>query len=56
MAHAYSPEQFATLMRAGVAVGNRKLGLMARVAVSRFAYFSDEEVAAVYTFLRSQPR
>ncbi len=56
MAQAYSPEHFATLMRTGVAVGNRKLGLMSQVALSRFAYFSDEEVAAVYAFLRSRPK
>lgn len=56
MAQAYTSEHFATLMRTGVAVGNRKLGLMSQVALSRFAYFSDEEVAAVYAFLRSRPK
>jgi cytochrome c553 len=55
MAQAYSPENFATLMRTGVAAGNRQLGLMSQVAVSRFAYFSEKEVAAVYAFLRSRP-
>ncbi len=55
MAQAYTSEHFATLMRTGIAVGNRKLGLMSQVALSRFAYFSDEEVAAVYAFLRSRP-
>jgi mono/diheme cytochrome c family protein len=56
MAQAYSPEHFATLMRTGIAVGNRKLGLMSQVARSRFAYFSDDEIAAVYAFLRSRPK
>lgn len=56
MAGAYPIEQFTTLMRTGKAVGNRDLKLMSSVARSRFAYFTDGEIAALYAFLRSQSR
>lgn len=50
---AYSPEDFATLMRTGVPIGERELGLMATVAVNRFAHFTDEEIAALHTYLQT---
>ena len=48
---AYSAEQFAKLMREGVPKDGRKLGLMAETAKHRFAYFTDEEVNGLYTYL-----
>ena len=51
VAAAYSQDDFAKLMRTGVGVGNRNLGLMAEVAQMRFVAFTDEEVDAVRTYL-----
>jgi mono/diheme cytochrome c family protein len=48
----YTPEQFARLMREGVPAGGQKLGLMGAVAKGRCAYFTDEEIAALYQYLR----
>jgi len=50
---AYSLEDFTTLLRTGVPIGNRDLGLMAEVAVSRFSHFTDMEIAALHAFLRT---
>jgi len=50
---AYSLENFTTLLRTGVPVGNRELDLMAIVALNRFTHFTDEEIAALHTFLTS---
>ena len=47
----YDLDQFRTMMRTGVAPGNRKLGLMGEVARSDFSHFSDEEVAAIHAYL-----
>jgi mono/diheme cytochrome c family protein len=47
----YSAAEFAKLMREGVPKDGRKLDLMAEVARSRFAYFSDDEVAGLYAYL-----
>lgn len=51
-AKAYSPEAFHRLMKEGVAIGDRELGLMASVARSRFSHFTDEEIEAMHKYLR----
>src|SRR3954464_2973817 len=55
---AYSDGDFTKLMREGVGLGNRNLGLMSEVAQSRFTHFTDTEVQAIRqylsTFARSQ--
>lgn len=48
----YDPQQFARLMREGVPAGGQQLQLMAAVARERFAHFTDEEIAALYQYLR----
>lgn len=53
MAIAYSPEAFARLMREGVALGDRELGLMGDVARNRFVHFTEAEVSALHAFLQS---
>lgn len=53
IAMAYSSEDFHKLMRTGVPLGGRKLGLMAEVALGRFAHFTDEEVDSVYGYLKT---
>lgn len=52
---AYSPADFTKLMRTGVPLGGRTLGLMREVANSRFAHFTEQEIADVYAFLQSRP-
>jgi len=52
IAGAFSPEAFVTLMREGVGLGGRELGMMGGVARSRFAHFTDDEVAALHAYLR----
>lgn len=48
---AYTPEDFRTLMREGVAIGGRdNLPLMSDVARSRFAHFTDREIEELYAF------
>ncbi|MEX2149145.1 MAG: cytochrome c [Steroidobacteraceae bacterium] len=49
---AYSSGEFHKLMRTGVPLGGRKLGLMAEAAVYRFAHFSDNEIDDVYGYLK----
>lgn len=48
---AYNFEDFAHLMKTGEASGGRELGLMTKVAKSRFSYLFEDEVAALYAFL-----
>lgn len=50
---AYSPADFERLLRTGVAVGGRDLGLMRKVALERFAHLTEQEVQALYGYLRS---
>lgn len=51
---AYSPDQFATLMRTGKPVGGRELRMMSGVARGRFAHFTDREVAELYAYLKQR--
>jgi mono/diheme cytochrome c family protein len=53
IAAAYTPESFARLMRTGTALGDRELKLMASVARGRFAHFTDDEVTALHSYLRT---
>lgn len=53
MALAYSIEDFRKLMRTGVPLGDRQLDLMASMAVRRFSHFTDREIDALHTYLRT---
>jgi mono/diheme cytochrome c family protein len=53
---AYDETAFRRLMREGIAIGDRELELMSPVARSRFAWFTDQEVADVYAFLTDMSR
>ena len=53
MAGAYSPEAFHKLMRTGVGMSNRDLGLMKMVATESASSFTDEEITAIQTYLKS---
>jgi cytochrome c553 len=48
---AYSLDDFRKLMRTGEPLGGRELDLMARVALSRFAHFSDSEISDLHAYL-----
>jgi cytochrome c553 len=50
----YSNADFDRLMRSGVAIGGRLVGLMSEVGQTRFPALTDEEVAAVREYLRTQ--
>jgi mono/diheme cytochrome c family protein len=52
---AYSPDAFAQLMRAGVALGGRNLGTMSPWAREHLSHFTDSEIAALYSYLRTMP-
>lgn len=51
MVGSYEPEAFDRLLREGVAVGDRQVGLMSEVAVGRFSHFTPNERRAVYDYL-----
>jgi hypothetical protein len=53
---AYSQADFARLMKTGIAVGDRQLGLMTAVAKTRFSQLHDLEVQALYDFLTARAR
>lgn len=52
---AYSTENFATLMRTGMGIGGRKLGVMTPWAASYFPSFTAEEVDGLYAYLHTLP-
>jgi mono/diheme cytochrome c family protein len=52
IAVAFPDADFLRLMREGRGLGGRELGLMGRVAQSRFAYFTDDEIGAVHEYLK----
>lgn len=56
MVAAYPPDQFARLLRTGIAAGDRELGLMGEVARGRYRHFTDPELNAVYRYLQAVAR
>jgi mono/diheme cytochrome c family protein len=50
---AYTPAEFARLMRTGTAKGGREVGFMSGTARARFAHFTDAEVRALHAYLRT---
>ena len=51
---AYTPDEFAKLMREGVPKDGRVMPLMTGTAKNRFSNFSADEVAALYAYLTRQ--
>lgn len=49
----YGHAEFERLMRTGVPIGGRDLGLMGRVARVAFVHFTDDEVRGLHTYLGS---
>ena len=52
MVAGYGLEQFRRLLQTGIAVGNRDVGLMSRVAQRRFVNLTDSEIDAVHRYLQ----
>jgi mono/diheme cytochrome c family protein len=50
---AYSKESFRRLMREGVGVGDRDLGLMSEMAMKRFSHFTDDEIDSLHEYLQT---
>ncbi len=55
MVAAYSPDAFARLLRTGVAIGGRSVGVMSAQARNNLSYLTDAEIAALYSYLHSLP-
>ena len=55
MVAAYSPEDFARLLRTGTALGGREVGLMSEWARTNLSSLTDAEIAALYAYLHSLP-
>lgn len=54
IAAAYEPADFERLLRTGVGMGGKKLGLMSESAPGRFNTWSHEEIAALQDYLRAR--
>lgn len=54
IAGAYDFDQFRTLMRTGIAVGGRDVGLMSKVAKDDFSHMTDAELKALHDYLRAR--
>jgi mono/diheme cytochrome c family protein len=50
---AYSEDDFTRLLREGIPIGNRELGLMAEVARNRFSMLTDDEVKNLHLYLQA---
>lgn len=53
MGQAYSKEDFSKLLRTGVAMGNRDLGLMSEIAREDLSHMTDTEIDAIHAYLNS---
>lgn len=51
---AYSDDAFRRLMKTGIAIGGRELGLMTEMGETRFPSLTDEELEAIQMYLRQK--
>lgn len=51
----YPPEAFARLLRSGIALGDRELGIMGAQARNNLSHLTDPEIAALYSYLHAMP-
>ena len=54
IAASYDREDFETLLRTGVAAGNRKAGLMSDIAPGRFGVWSSAEIGQLHDYLKAR--
>jgi cytochrome c553 len=52
----YTPEAFKQLLRTGVALGGRNLGMMSPWARDHLSHFTDAEIAALFAYLHALPQ
>jgi cytochrome c553 len=52
---AYDPESFTRLLRSGVALGGRQLGMMSEQARNNLAQLTDWEISTLYSYLHNLP-
>jgi hypothetical protein len=52
---AYDPEAFTRLLRSGVALGGRQLGVMSQQARNNLAQLTDSEISALHSYLHDLP-
>jgi len=52
---AYSPDAFAQLLRTGIAIGGRNVGVMSAQSRNNLSHLTDSEIAALYSYLHSLP-
>jgi hypothetical protein len=52
---AYSLEAFTQLLRTGIPLGGRKLGLMRVAAREQLSHLTDAEISALYSYLHDMP-
>jgi mono/diheme cytochrome c family protein len=52
---AYDPGAFTRLLRAGIALGGRQLGMMSEEARNNLAQLTDPEISALYSYLHDLP-
>lgn len=55
VAASYPKEDFFKLLRTGVALGDRKLGLMTKIANNNLKYLNDNEINSIYAYLKTKP-
>lgn len=53
---AYSPDAFTRLLRDGIALGGRQLGVMSTRARNNLSQLNDAEISALYSYLHVLPR
>jgi mono/diheme cytochrome c family protein len=53
--YSYSPEAFTQLLRTGVALGGRQLGMMSEEARNNLSHLTDAEISALYAYLHGMP-
>ena len=52
---AYDPEAFTRMLRTGIALGGRQLGVMSEEARNNLAQLTDPEISALYSYLHDLP-
>lgn len=55
IASAYPEKDFFRLIRTGIALGDRELGLMTQITRNNLHYMNDKEINAIYTYLKTKP-
>jgi cytochrome c553 len=55
MVSAYSPDAFTKLLRTGIAIGERDVGVMSTQARNNLSRLTDAEIAALYSYLHAMP-